>query len=65
MPTVTWGVDARTAEVETATELDVLLDELDAQTPRRNTVPADVARAAMRHFLVTGQLLPEITWEEV
>jgi immunity protein Imm1 of predicted polymorphic toxin system len=35
------------------------------QTSRRNTVPYEVARTAMRHFLLTGQLLPEITWEEV
>jgi len=36
-----------------------------SQTPRRNSVPVDAARAAMRHVLATGELSPDVTWEEV
>jgi hypothetical protein len=32
---------------------------------RRNTIPPDAGRAAMRHFLMTGALSPEVQWEEV
>ena len=35
------------------------------QTRRRNTVPVDVARAAMRHFFSAGELLSDVAWEEV
>jgi hypothetical protein len=31
---------------------------------RRNTIPPDVARAAMRHFVIRGELSPEVQWEE-
>jgi hypothetical protein len=131
VPILTWGMDATTADLRTAEELDALLDDLDAearergrpqdiqltveaagtlglvvganwsvlnhipedldppylvsvgdhdrdelldfhvsgdhhsQTLRRNTVPTDAARAAMRHFLATGELSPDVTWEEV
>lgn len=40
-------------------------DDHHSQTLRRNTVPVDAARAAMRHFLATAELLPDVTWEEV
>jgi hypothetical protein len=32
---------------------------------RHNAIPPDAARAAMRHFLMTGELSPEVQWEEV
>ena len=32
---------------------------------RRNTIPVEAARAAMRHFLTTGELSPEVEWEQV
>jgi hypothetical protein len=32
---------------------------------RRNTISPAAARAAMRHFLATGGLSPEVEWEQV
>jgi Immunity protein Imm1 len=32
---------------------------------RRNTIKAEAARAAMRHFVASGDLSPEIEWAEV
>jgi hypothetical protein len=31
----------------------------------RNTIPPDVARDAVRHFVKTGDLSPSVAWEEV
>jgi hypothetical protein len=31
----------------------------------RHTIPAPTVRAAARHFLLTGQLDPEIRWTEI
>jgi hypothetical protein len=36
-----------------------------SETLKRNTIRAEAARAAMRHFVATGQLSPDVTWEEV
>jgi len=36
-----------------------------SETLRRNTISADAARSAMRHFVATGRLSPHLTWEEV
>jgi hypothetical protein len=36
-----------------------------SETLRRNTIGADVARAAMRHFIATGKLSPDLGWEEI
>jgi hypothetical protein len=36
-----------------------------SETPRRNTISPSAARAAMRHFVATGELSPEIQWEQV
>ncbi len=36
-----------------------------SETVRRNTISAKAARAAMRHFVATGGLSPDIDWEEV
>jgi hypothetical protein len=36
-----------------------------SETLRRNTIRPAAARAAMRHFVATGELSPDITWEEV
>ena len=36
-----------------------------SETLRRNTISADAARAAMRHFVATGKLSPDLNWEEV
>jgi hypothetical protein len=36
-----------------------------SETLRRNTIRPEAARAAMRHFVATGQLSPAVTWEEV
>ena len=32
---------------------------------RRNTISHEAARAAMRHFVATGELSPAVAWEEV
>jgi hypothetical protein len=32
---------------------------------RRNTIRPEAARAAMRQFVATGLLSPDVTWEEV
>jgi Immunity protein Imm1 len=37
----------------------------NSETLRRNTIRPPAARAAMRHFVATGELSPDITWEEV
>ncbi len=36
-----------------------------SETLRRNTISTEAARAAMRHFLATGGLSPNVNWEEV
>jgi Immunity protein Imm1 len=36
-----------------------------SETQRRNTIRPEAARAAMRHFVATGQLSPDVTWEEI
>jgi hypothetical protein len=36
-----------------------------SESLRRNTIPLEAARAAMRHFLATGELSPEVQWEQV
>ena len=36
-----------------------------SETLRRNTITPGAARAAVRHFVATGQLSPDVTWEEV
>lgn len=36
-----------------------------SETLRRNTIGQDEARAAMRHFVATGELTSELTWEEI
>jgi immunity protein Imm1 of predicted polymorphic toxin system len=36
-----------------------------SETLRRNTITPEAARAAVRHFVATGQLSPDVTWEEV
>ena len=36
-----------------------------SETLRRNTISPNAARAAMRHFVATGELSPELDWEEV
>jgi Immunity protein Imm1 len=36
-----------------------------SETLRRNTITAENARAAMRHFVATGRLSLDVTWEEV
>lgn len=36
-----------------------------SETLRRNTITPNAARAAMRHFVATGGLSPELDWEEV
>ena len=36
-----------------------------SETLRRNTITPEAARAAMQHFVATGQLSPDVTWEEV
>jgi hypothetical protein len=36
-----------------------------SETLRRNTIRPLAARAAMRHFVATGELSPDVTWEEV
>ena len=33
-----------------------------SETLRRNTIPHEAARAAMRHFVATGRLSPDVTW---
>jgi hypothetical protein len=35
-----------------------------SETLRRNTITPEVARTAVRHFVDTGQLSPDVTWEE-
>ncbi len=35
------------------------------ETLRRNTVSPEAARAAMRHFIATGELSPDVGWDEV
>lgn len=35
-----------------------------SETLRRNTITPDAARAAVRHFLATGDLSPAVEWEE-
>jgi hypothetical protein len=32
---------------------------------RRNTIRPEAARAAMRHFVATGELSLDVTWDEV
>lgn len=36
-----------------------------SETSRRNTIPPKVARAALRYFLATGRLSPDVGWGEV
>ncbi len=36
-----------------------------SEVSRRNAISRDVARAAMRHFVATGELQPAVAWEEV
>jgi hypothetical protein len=36
-----------------------------SETLRRNTIRPEAARAAMRHFVATGQLSPNVTWVAV
>jgi hypothetical protein len=36
-----------------------------SETLRRDTISPELARAAMRHFVATGDLLSEVTWEEI
>jgi hypothetical protein len=36
-----------------------------SEIPWRNTIPSDAAREAVRHFARTGELSPEVAWEEV
>lgn len=36
-----------------------------SETLQRNTITPEAARAAIRHFVATGQLSPHVTWEEV
>ena len=36
-----------------------------SETLRRNTIEPGAARAAMRHFVSTGELSPDVSWEEV
>jgi Immunity protein Imm1 len=35
------------------------------ETLRRDTIRPQAARAAMRHFVATGELSPDVSWEEV
>ena len=35
------------------------------ETSRRNAISREAARAAMRHFVRTGELSPNLDWEEV
>lgn len=36
-----------------------------SETLQRNTIPPRAARAAMRRFLTSGELSPEVEWEQV
>lgn len=36
-----------------------------SETLRRNTIAPKAARAALKHFVATGALSPEVEWEEV
>ena len=36
-----------------------------SETLRRNTISTEDARAAMRHFVDTGELSAQVNWEEV
>jgi hypothetical protein len=36
-----------------------------SETLRRNTIAPETARAAMRHFLASGELSPDVEWEDV
>jgi hypothetical protein len=36
-----------------------------SETMRRNTISPEAARAAMRHFVATGELSPKVEWEEI
>ena len=36
-----------------------------SETLRRNTIRPEAARAAMRHFVATGELSPDVAWDEV
>jgi len=36
-----------------------------SETLRRNTISSDAARAAMRQFVATGRLSPDLVWEQV
>ena len=36
-----------------------------SETLRRNTISADAARNAIRHFVLTGELSPDLSWEEL
>jgi hypothetical protein len=36
-----------------------------SETLRRNTIRPEAARVAMQHFVATGELSPDVTWEEV
>jgi hypothetical protein len=40
-------------------------DDHYSEMPRRNTISPDAARAAMRHFVASGELSPDIEWEEI
>jgi hypothetical protein len=35
-----------------------------SETSQRNTVDQELARAALRHFLLTGELSQELDWEQ-
>ncbi len=36
-----------------------------SETLRRNAISPEAARAALRHFVTTGELSPDVDWEEV
>ena len=35
-----------------------------SELPERYLIPIEAARAAMRHFCLTGELSPEVMWEQ-
>jgi hypothetical protein len=36
-----------------------------SEVPGRNTIRPQAARAAMRHYVASGELSPDVNWEEV